>query len=76
MIHSQSQVKDTFSYCITILNLAVRCIVELTRLRVLSATVWVQTLTGFPRRLENLENENGHGKVMEHEKIAKSHDIL
>ena len=21
--------------------------------------------SGFPRRLENLENENGHGKVME-----------
>ena len=29
--------------------------------------------TGFPRRLEN---ENGHGKVMEHEKLAKSHGIL
>ena len=29
---------------------------------------------GFPRRLENMENENGHGKVMEHEKLAKSHD--
>ena len=25
---------------------------------------------GFPRRLENLENENGHGKVMEHNKLA------
>ena len=33
-------------------------------------------LSGFPRRLENLENENGHGKVMEHEKLAKSHGIL
>ena len=32
--------------------------------------------TGFPRRLENLENENGHGKVMEHEKIAKNQGIL
>ena len=31
---------------------------------------------GFPRRLENLENENGHGKVMEHAKLAKSHVIL
>ena len=31
--------------------------------------------SGFPRRLENLENENGHGKVMEHEKLAKSHGI-
>ena len=26
-----------------------------------------------PRRLEN---ENGHGKVKEHEKLAKSHGIL
>ena len=26
--------------------------------------------------MENLENENGHGKAMEHEKIAKSHGIL
>ena len=26
---------------------------------------------GFPQRLENLENESGHGKVMKHEKIAK-----
>ena len=33
-------------------------------------------LAGFPRRLENLENENGHGKVREHEKLAKSHGIL
>ena len=29
-------------------------------------------MTGFPRRLENLENEDGHGKVMEHEKLVKS----
>ena len=28
-------------------------------------------VTRFPRRLENLENEDGHGKVMEHEKLAK-----
>ena len=27
------------------------------------------SLTGFPQRLENLENENGHGKVTEHEKF-------
>ena len=40
-------------------------------------------LAGFPQRLENLENENGHGKVMEHEKIGQkswnfviSHRIL
>ena len=33
-------------------------------------------LSGFPRRLENLENENGHGKVMEHAKLAKSHRML
>ena len=32
--------------------------------------------SGFPQRLENLENENGHGKVMEHAKLAKSHGIL
>ena len=32
--------------------------------------------SGFPRRLENLENENGHGKVMEPKKLAKSHGIL
>ena len=31
---------------------------------------------GFPRRLENLENENGHGKVMLHEKLSKNHGIL
>ena len=31
-------------------------------------------ISGFPQRLENLENENGHGKVMEHEKLAKSHE--
>ena len=31
---------------------------------------------GFPRRLEKLENESGHGKVMEHEKLAKSHGIF
>ena len=29
--------------------------------------------TGFSWRLEN---ENGHGKVMEHEKLTKSHGIL
>ena len=28
--------------------------------------------SGFPWRLEN---ENGHGKVMEHAKLAKSHGI-
>ena len=33
-------------------------------------------LTGFQRRLENLENGNDHGKVIEHEKMAKSHGIL
>ena len=32
--------------------------------------------TGFPRRLENIENENGHGKDMEHENLAKSHGTL
>ena len=30
-------------------------------------------MTGFLRRMEN---ENGHGTVMEHEKLAKSHGIL
>ena len=40
-------------------------------------SVPVELLTqpsGFPQRLENLEiqeNENGHGKVMEHIKMAK-----
>ena len=29
----------------------------------------------FPQRLGNIDNENGHGKVMEHEEIAKSHGI-
>ena len=33
-------------------------------------------LTGFLQRLENLENENGHGKVIERENLAKSHGIL
>ena len=33
-------------------------------------------LTGFPWRLENLRNENGHGKVMEHKHFAKSHRVL
>ena len=33
-------------------------------------------VSGFPQRLENLENENGHGKVMEHAKLAKRHGIL
>ena len=35
--------------------------------------------TGFTQRLENLENlqnESGHGKVMEHDILAKSHRIL
>ena len=31
---------------------------------------------GFMQRLENLENQNGHRKVMEHEILAKSHGIL
>ena len=26
---------------------------------------------GYPHRLENLENENGHGKVMDNEELAK-----
>ena len=33
-------------------------------------------ISRFPRRLENLENESGHGKVMEQKKNAKSHGIL
>ena len=33
-------------------------------------------MTGFPRRLEKIEYKNGHGKIMEHEKVAKSHGIL
>ena len=32
----------------------------------------------FPQRLENLDilGKNGHGEVMEHEKMTKSHGIL
>ena len=30
---------------------------------------WLQK--GFPQRLENLEDESGHGKVMESEKLVK-----
>ena len=26
--------------------------------------------TGFPQRLQNLDNENGHGKVTEHAELA------
>ena len=33
-------------------------------------------LTGFPRRLENRENENGQGKVREQAKMTKSQGIL
>ena len=33
-------------------------------------------MQGFAQRLENLENVNGHGKVMEDEKFAKSHGHL
>ena len=29
-----------------------------------------------PQRLEKWENENGHEKVIEYEKLAKSHGIL
>ena len=32
---------------------------------------WELHISGFPQRLEK-----GHGKVMEHEKLAKSHGIL
>ena len=28
------------------------------------------------RELDNLKNEDGHGKVMEHHKFANSHGIL
>ena len=30
----------------------------------------------FPQRPENLENENGHGQIMKHEKSSKSHGIM
>ena len=36
----------------------------------------INQYSGFPRRLENLENKSSHGKVMEHEKLAKGHRIL
>ena len=32
--------------------------------------------SGYPQRLGILENKNGHGKVMEHDKLAKSLWIL
>ena len=32
--------------------------------------------SGFLRKLENLENESGHGKVMKHEKLARSHGFF
>ena len=35
----------------------------------------VGAIAGFPQILENLERD-GHGKVMEHEKLAKSHGIV
>ena len=31
----------------------------------------VSLSTGSPQRLENLENENGQGKVRDHEKMVK-----
>ena len=42
----------------------------------LSVNMLYGWLPGLPRRLKNLENENGHGKGMGHEKFAKSHGIL
>ena len=36
----------------------------------------LKEISGFPQRLGNLENVSGHGKVMETEKLAKSHGIL
>ena len=39
----------------------------------------VGAIAGFPQileALENLEEESGHGKVMEHDKLAKSHGIV
>ena len=36
-------------------------------------SLWI---SGFPLRLENLENENGYGKVMEHDKFANTHGIF
>ena len=33
-------------------------------------------VSGFPRRLENRENENGHGKGIKHEKMAKNQKIV
>ena len=35
---------------------------------------WLKS--GFPQRLENLENENGHGKIMKHKKLVKSHGMF
>ena len=41
-----------------------------------SYDVQLVNITGFLLRRENLENENGHGTVIEHENLAKSHGIL
>ena len=38
-----------------------------------SGTRLQQPISGFPQRFKS---ENGHGKLMEHEKLAKSHGIL
>ena len=35
----------------------------------------MHSYTGFPQIVENLENVSGHGKVMEYEKLTKSHGI-
>ena len=39
--------------------------------------MYVFISTKYPtQRLENLENKNGPGKVMEHEKLTKNHGLL
>ena len=36
----------------------------------------ISLVTGFPQRLEHLENRNGHGKIIEHGKLAKRHGMI
>ena len=41
-----------------------------------TGTIKQSNIHMVPTETGNLENENGQGKVMEHEKLAQSHGIL
>ena len=43
---------------------------------VFSALIIQNAISGFPWRLQNRGNGNGHGKVMEHKRFAKNHGIF